>query len=249
LANTARLEKWQDTTVDELKGFFGISIIMEINNLPRLAMYWSSDPFIGNPGVQSVITKNRFEELSQFLHFTDSSKEPKRGEEGYDRLYKIRPVFKSVLEQAQSVYMPSKYMAVDEGMISFKGRLAFRQYIPAKPTKYGIKVWMIADSPNGFVANFSVYLGKEDEDARRIHGLGYNVVMKMAEPFLNKHRHIFCDNFFTSVRLFAHLLDQNTYACGTVRANCKDLPPCANTKLKQQGITICVQRGSLVFTK
>lgn len=46
-------------------------------------------------------------------------------------------------------------------MIAFKGRLSFRQYMPAKPTKYGIKVWMATDSDNGYVANFSVYLGSE----------------------------------------------------------------------------------------
>ncbi|KAK3715358.1 hypothetical protein QZH41_010177 [Actinostola sp. cb2023] len=46
------------------------------------------------------------------------SKEPKRGEDGYDRLYKIRPVLKSILEQAQSAYEPSKCMSVDEGMIA-----------------------------------------------------------------------------------------------------------------------------------
>ena len=43
-------------------------------------------------------------------------------------------------------------------MIGFRGRLSFRQYMPAKPTKYGIKVWMVADSGNGYVLNFDVYL-------------------------------------------------------------------------------------------
>ncbi|KAK3701237.1 hypothetical protein QZH41_003199 [Actinostola sp. cb2023] len=66
LANlSARLLKWNDTTRSELKAFFGISIIMGITKLPRMAMYWSSDPYIGNPGIQSVMTKNRFEELCQ----------------------------------------------------------------------------------------------------------------------------------------------------------------------------------------
>ena len=45
----------------------------------------------------------------------------------------------------------------EEGMISFKGRLSFRQYMPAKPTKYGIKVWMCADSATGYVLNHDVY--------------------------------------------------------------------------------------------
>lgn len=57
-------------------------------------------------------------------------------------------------------------------MIGFKGRLSFRQYMPAKPTKYGIKVWMAANSSNSYVLNFSVYLGKEVDGRWRIYGLG-----------------------------------------------------------------------------
>lgn len=45
-----------------------------------------------------------------------------------------------------------------------------------------------------------------------------------------------------------HLLAQNTYACGTVRCNRKDLPPCAKSKLRQ-GEKVCAQRGKVVFTK
>lgn len=44
----------------------------------------------------------------------------------------------------------------------------------AKPTKYGIKVWMPANSQNGYVNNFSVYLGKE-ANVPQLNGLGYDV--------------------------------------------------------------------------
>ena len=64
LANSPLLRKWKDTTNPEVKAYFGICIIMGLNNLPRIAMYWSTDPFIGNTGIQNVMTKNRFEELS-----------------------------------------------------------------------------------------------------------------------------------------------------------------------------------------
>ena len=43
---------------------------------------------------------------------------------------------------------------------------------------------MAADASNGYVVNCSVYL-KSERKNRRIHGLGYDVVMKMARPFLN----------------------------------------------------------------
>ena len=245
--NNTRLAKWHDVTRQELKAYFGICLVMGINNLPRLAMYWSSDPLIGNTGIQNIMTKNRFEELSQYLHFSNSETEPQRGEENFDRLYKVRSLLLGVLENSQKAYEPSKNLSIDEGMIAFKGRLSFRQYMPAKPTKYGIKVWMAADSKNGYVNNFSVYLGKE-ANVPRVNGLGYDVVMKMASPFLKKHRHIFFDNFFTSTKLMEDLLAQDTYACGTVRSNRKDLPACAKNKLRQ-GEKVCAQRGKIIFTK
>ena len=166
-----------------------------INNLPIIADYWSSDIFIGNDGIKQTMIKNRFEEISQFFHLNNSSEEPARGKENLDRLYKCRPALTSILRNAQRCYSPKKNISIDEGMIAFKGRLSFRQYLPAKPTKYGIKVWMAANALNCYVKNFSVYLGSEGQH-RRIYGLGYDAVMNMARPFLNQNHHVFFDNFF-----------------------------------------------------
>ena len=122
-----------------------------------------------NEGIKQVMARNRFQEISQNLHFADNSKAPARGQNGYDRIFKVRPVLNDVLKNSQKVYLPRENLSVDEGMIAFKGRLGFRQYMLAKPTKYGIKVWMAADSQNGFVVNFDVYLGSEARP--RLHGL------------------------------------------------------------------------------
>ena len=122
LANTPRLEKWKDITKQELRAYFGICIIMGINNLPRIAMYWSTDPFIGNTGIQSVMARNRFEELSQYLHFTNSETEPPRGDANFDRLFKIRPILSIVLNNIQNAYEPSKNLSVDEAMIAFRAK-------------------------------------------------------------------------------------------------------------------------------
>ena len=186
-----------------------------------------------------IMTNNRYEEISQYLHFSDSSVEPARGMPGFDRLNKVRGVFDCIRQKCQTNFKPSRN--INEGMIGYRGRLLFRQYMPMKPTNYGIKMWMAADSSNGYVLNFNVYLGKEGQ--RRIHGLGYDVVFKMLTPFMNKHYHVFFDNFFSSVKLLGHLEAQNTYACATVRTNQKELPSCAQQKLRPD------QKQNIVFTK
>ena len=170
-----RFANFHRITRVELKAFIGINIIMGIMRLPNYALFWSTDDFFGNKGIKRTMTKNRFEELS-YLHFSDSTKEPARGDVNYDRLFKVRTVIDYVRGKCENNLNPSKNISVDEGMIAFRGRLSFRQYMPAKPTKYGIKVWMAADSSNGYVLNFDVYLGKE-ANQRRIYGLGYDVVL------------------------------------------------------------------------
>lgn len=242
-----QLAKWVDVTRAEMKAYFGLCVIMGLNVLPKISDYWSTEPFLGNEAIKQTMARNRFQEISKFLHFADSCVAPKKGQDGFDRLYKVRPVLSTVLKNCQTCYSPRKNIAVDEGMIAFKGRLSFRQYLPAKPTKYGIKVWMAADSSNGYVLNFDIYLGSE-EGRRRIHGLGYDVVMNMVKPYLNKQHHVFFDNFFSSPRLLEHLEMQNTFACSTVRCNRKGLPPCASAKINV-GELVQAQKGKILFTK
>ena len=231
-----------------MKAYPSVCVIMGINNLPKITDYWSSDIFTGNNGIKRTMTKNRFEEIRQFFHLNNSSEEPAHGEENFDRLYKCRPALTSILRNAQHYYSLKKNISTNEGMIAFKGRLSFHQYLPAKPTKYGIKVGMAADASNGYIVNFSVYLESEGQK-RQIHGLGYDVVMNMARPFLNRNHHVFFANFFSSPILLEHLLDQQTYTCSTVRCTRRDLPPCAKNKLHQLRETVVRQRGSLPLTK
>lgn len=105
---------------------------------------------------------------------------------------------------------------------------------------------MAADSSNGYIVNLSVYLGSEGKN-RQIHSPGYDVVMKMAHPFLNGNRHLFFDNYFSSPILLDHLLNQQTYARLNVRCTHKDLLPCTKNKLRQLGETVIWQRGSLLL--
>lgn len=88
--NPGRNLNWKDTTAREIKAFFGVSIIMGLNSLPIIADYWASDPCLGNEEVKKVMTKNRFESISRFLHFNDSSAAPKRDEPNFDRKFSSR---------------------------------------------------------------------------------------------------------------------------------------------------------------
>ena len=51
-------------------------------------------------------------------------------------------------------------MSIDESMIGFKGRLSFLQYMPKKPTKWGMKAYVLADSKTGYTYSWRLYTGK-----------------------------------------------------------------------------------------
>ena len=50
---------------------------------------------------------------------------------------------------------------MDESMVGFKGRVAFKQYCPLKPTKHGLKAFVLFDSRTGYVLNVIPYTGRE----------------------------------------------------------------------------------------
>ena len=105
--------------------------------------------------------RDRFTLILRFLHLNDSSCYKKKGEVGHDPLYKLRPFLEPLLAQFQRSYTLSKEVCVDESMIGFKGRLSFIQYMPKKPTKWGIKAFVLADSCTGYMYNWHIYTGMQ----------------------------------------------------------------------------------------
>ena len=61
-----------------------------------------------------------------------------------------------LLEHFKNCYNLHRDVAVDESMICFKGRLFFIQYMPKKPTKWGMKAFVLGDSLYGYTYNWKV---------------------------------------------------------------------------------------------
>ena len=145
-----------------MTAYFGLNILFGITRLPDTRLYWSKDATLGVPYAQKVMPRDRFDKLTQYLHINDNEKAAPRGHRDQDKLFKIRPLFEVVNSKFLKEYQPSQNVSVDEANIAFKGQLAMKQYLPMKPVKRGIKVWMCADASNDFVCNMQVYTGKKD---------------------------------------------------------------------------------------
>ena len=64
--------KWKRMTVEELKAFLIFHNLMAMNHLPYLDDYWRQDPFLHYTPIADWITRDRYCELSRYLHFADN---------------------------------------------------------------------------------------------------------------------------------------------------------------------------------
>lgn len=84
-----------------------------------------------------------------------------------------------------------------------------------------------------------VYCGKEVSNilnVGNVGNVGSNIVMELAEPYLDNGRTIFVDNWYSSVELAELLQSRNTYLVGTLRCNRKSNPKeVTKKKLKRGG--------------
>jgi len=145
---------WRKITRDDVTAFLGFSILMEINVLPSLDDYWQRDKNLRYAPVAERISRDRFRDISRYLHFVDNATLQPRGSPKHDQLGKIRPFLTHINQQCRLLYNPHREVAVDEAMIKFKGRSTLKQYMPLKPMKHGINVWVLGDSQTGTSPNF-----------------------------------------------------------------------------------------------
>jgi len=58
---------------------------------------------------------------------------------------------------------PYQNLSIDESLILHKGRLLFKQYIPSKRSRFGIKTFSIVDEETRFILNSLIYAGKNHD--------------------------------------------------------------------------------------
>ena len=122
------------------------------------------------------------------------------------------------------LFQPNQNVAIDERMVKSRHRSGILQFLKDKPTRWRIKLWVLADSSNGYTIDFDVYIGKDAGRFVSDKGLAYDVVMKLIQPYLHQGYHLFFHNFYTSIALVNDLFELSVPSAGTVRVNRKGFP-------------------------
>jgi hypothetical protein len=106
--------------------------LVKVDN--EIENYWSVKTLYHGLWAIEIISRFRYKALMAFLNMVDPVTE--------DSSNKLH----------QQLYQPSQNISVDERMVKSRNRLGIRQFMKDKTTKWGINLWVAADSPNGYNA-------------------------------------------------------------------------------------------------
>ncbi|XP_038576656.1 piggyBac transposable element-derived protein 4-like [Micropterus salmoides] len=212
--------KWREMDGIALQAYLGLLILAGVyrSNKESTASLWHAQS--GRAIFGATMPLKMFHIISRVIRFDD--RDTRTARRARDKLAAIRDVWDKWVCLLQQMYNPGADVTVDERLVPFRGRCAFKQYMPNKPGKYGIKIWTACDARTSYAFNMQVYTGKP-ADGQPEKNQGKRVVLEMAEGL--RGQTITCDNFFTSHALGQELLKRKLSMVGTVRKNKPELPP------------------------
>ena len=236
LSPRARAKSWQTVTRKEMEVFLGLVLLTGlIDKKGRLSSYWSKNPIISTPFFSETMPRDRFQLIMTFLHFNDNEAMPSPCN---DKLYKIRPIFEYLSGKWRTLYSLGEYIAIDEGMLKWRGRLSFRVYNKDKPTKYGIKAYILADSTSGYCYNMDIYHRERKTIKETVQGL-------LTSKCTGLWHSLYMDNFYNSVELSEALLEQNIHTVGTLRSNRGEPPEIRNPSTMARHDVVAKNNGKV----
>lgn len=225
--------QWVDVTVDEFYTFLSMVLLMGIMKKETIRDYWSTDIMIQTPIFQNLLSSNRFSSIMHSLHFSDNIFWNTVLDT--DSMRKIRLVFDHLRAKFSSVFGPYQKVCIDESLVQWRGKIRFRQYIPSKRHRFGLKLFVMCDCKTGYIIDMILYTTDTTElRYDRSSGLPAAVVKTLMDPLLGNGHVLYCDNWYTSPALFKFLLDNNTGACGTCKRNGRGMPRLPSKREMQQ---------------
>ncbi|CAF4119320.1 unnamed protein product [Rotaria sp. Silwood2] len=164
------LDEKEEITMMELKASIGLLLLAGLlgRSKGNLRSLWRSSP-LESPIFKATISKNRFNRIISCLRFDDKRTREERKQA--DKFAAIREIWSDFQDKLKTCYTPGldlhkdrKFpfdLTIDEQLLGFRGKCPFRQFIPKKPDKYGLKFWLCVDAESYYVLNAFPYIGRQ----------------------------------------------------------------------------------------
>uniref|UniRef100_A0A1A9WYH0 PiggyBac transposable element-derived protein domain-containing protein n=1 Tax=Glossina brevipalpis TaxID=37001 RepID=A0A1A9WYH0_9MUSC len=242
LGYSSRFLDWKETNYEEMRKFWALLLHMGIINLTSVQHYWNTSHLYKLPFWKNNMTRNRFQILLRFLHFSDKEINSNI------KLHKIESVIKHFNNTMERLYNPDKNLIIDDPMILWRGRLTFRQDIKKnRKPKFGVKVYELCES-HGAVVRILVDCGKSDPLVNE-RNYTTSVVLSLMDGFLDKGHVLFTNTFYNSVALATTLSLRSTHICGTLRSSRQGNPKELMKQKPKKGEYNWKRLGSVVVCK
>ncbi|XP_039478046.1 piggyBac transposable element-derived protein 4-like [Oreochromis aureus] len=224
------IDGWKPMGRVEFRAYVGLLVLAGVYRSRGEACERLWDAESGRSVFRAAMPLKTFGAYSSALRFDDrETRQARQGEGGeggggYDKLAPIRAVWDEWCTRLPAMYRPGPEVTVDERLVPFRGRCPFRQYMPSKPARYGIKIWVACDARSSYAWKMQVYTGKPDKRGPPEKHLATRVVVDLTEG-LELGRNVTCDNFLTSCDLTDRLFHQRGHTVlGTLRSNRPEIP-------------------------
>lgn len=213
------------TDLTEMRAFLGLLYISGQLNLAHVEVHdlWRTNG-LSPECFRATMKENRFRLLLRALRFDDAETRVERRES--DKLAPIREIWDEFNKRCVDFYSPGENVTIDEMMAAFRGRCSFKQFIPSKPDKYGLKIFAMVDSETLYTSSMELYVGQQASAERQVSNKPHDVVKRVCSSILDTGRNITMDNWFTSIPLVIDLYENcRTTVVGTLRQNKREVPP------------------------
>ena len=213
---------WIDLTLEDMFSYMSLVVYMGVVKCNKFTDYWRGGKLYNLLFPRRVMTGKKFFMITRSLHLSsfevDAVNEEKKGTEAFDCLSKIKPLYDEMRDACRRNFHPGQEISINDQMLAPKAHIGPKQYMKNMPTRWGYKLFVLADSRNGYTWDFFIYEGRTQGNSGK--GLGYDTVMKLVNTqLLGTGYKLFVDHFYTSPALFRDLLEKKIWACGTVRLN------------------------------
>ena len=107
---------WKEPlTVDKLKAYFGVLIVLSINTPSQLRHAFSADSFVGNVGIRRVFTLRRFMKVQNYFCLYNKLSEPPRASQNY-KYFKVQYLVEKLTEAFPKYFQHSECVTIDKSI-------------------------------------------------------------------------------------------------------------------------------------
>ena len=168
--------------------------------------------------------------FSFLVWFDDKTTRPERW--NLDRLACIRDIFQDINKRNASVRYPLPFLAVDETLYPYRGRIGIKQYNPTKPAKYGLLYRSLCNAVVPYTYFTHPYSGKPSQ----INEESWKYYVKWTDEYTKylvngtseytsfSGCNISLDQYFNSISLAIWAIEKGLTLVGTMQLDRKGIP-------------------------